>query len=54
MKINKPWAGLLWGLYTAAFFIILLAAPDPYMMLGLLIGVFIGIDLEILDNLSRR
>jgi hypothetical protein len=45
-------ANIIWLLFTLSFFLILFYSPSPYMMMGLIIGVILGIDLQILQDLS--
>jgi hypothetical protein len=43
-------ANIIWLLFTLSFILILFYSPSPFMMLGLIIGLFIGVDLQILEE----
>jgi hypothetical protein len=45
-------ANIIWLLFILSFLLILVYSPSPYMMMGLIIGVILGIDLQILQDLS--
>jgi uncharacterized membrane protein (DUF106 family) len=48
MKVGN----ILWLFFMLSFILILFYSPSPFMMMGLIIGVILGIDLQILQDLS--
>lgn len=41
-----------WLFFMLSFFILLYYSNNPYMMFGMIVGVIIGIDLQILEQMK--